>query len=215
MKTVGDLLKQARLRHGLSIADLEGQTHIKSGFIKAIEEGRWEKLPEENVVVGFVKSLAHFLDVEEIKAVALFRREYTPKLLNAIPRHGGVQNDKGQIERRFVWGPRMTFLAGVMVIVFIVLGYLGVQYRNFNSLPALSVSQPTAGQSVALGDFTVRGKADPDATVIVNDQAVIVNSDGSFSANVLISDNTSEVKVTAKSRSGKTVSISRRIIVTQ
>lgn len=211
MKTVGNLIKEARLLKNVSREKLGEMTHIKVSFIKALENGDWGNLPEFNIILGFVKSIAHFLDMDERQAVSIFRREYPPELIDSVGLKG-LQNDKGVI-KKFIWGPRFTFLTGVLVIVFVVILYLGFQFRKFNAAPTLIVTEPLAGQIVNGLTLGVVGKTDPDVTLDIDNQPIVVNSNGSFSAEIDISKDTKQVTLKAKSRSGKVTIVSRTIKV--
>ncbi len=206
MKTVGNLIKEARLKKGLSKKDLENMTHIKSHFIDAIENADWERLPEFGVVTGFVKSISHFLDIPERQAVSIFRRDYPVILTNKTE-----QKEQKEIGKRFVWGPRLTFLFGIFIIIITVIIYLVFQYGKFNSPPSLVLYVPTDGQVVSVHTLEVSGKTDRDATVMVNNQLVVVDESGNFSTAIDVSENTKEVSVTAKSRSGKVTTVTRKI----
>lgn len=205
MITVGSLIKEGRRAKGLTIKELEDLTHIKAGFIAAIEEANWERLPDFSTTLGFIRSISHFLEIDDNQTVSIFRREYPPLLDKKVERR------KKEVYKKFVWGPRVTFVAGVILILLIVLGYLGFQFRKFNLPPSLVVTSPTEEQIVKQGSLVVIGKTDSDATVIVNNQAVVVSDDGSFSVNIDISKNTNEINISAKSRSGKMTVIRRRI----
>ncbi|HWA52212.1 MAG TPA: helix-turn-helix domain-containing protein [Patescibacteria group bacterium] len=209
MKTIGDLIKQARYKENLSRSDLGEMTHIRTEFIAAIEEANWEKLPPFSITNGFVKSIAHFLDIDENQAVSIFRRSYPPSLIKIVDK---PKNFK-EVRRRFSWGPRMTFIVGVLIIILIVVGYLGFQYRKFNSSPNLIVNNPTQNEIINQPEVNVNGKTDPDATVIINGQSVIVNDDGSFAAQVDVATDTKEIDITAKSRAGKVSTVARTIKV--
>jgi cytoskeletal protein RodZ len=210
MRTVGNLLKEARRNKNLSINDVEEMTHIRSSFIRAIEEAEWDKLPHENIIVGFIKSISHFLDIDERYAVSLFRREYLPQEKKEIQKPKVYSR---QIGRKFTWGPRLTFLVGVIVIVVVVLGYLGFQYKKFNSPPELIINSPTEGQTVERGTLEIKGMTDPDATVEINNQSIIVEDNGNFNGEIDVSSNTTQINIKAESRSGKTTTLSRKIIV--
>lgn len=209
MKTVGTLLKEARLKKRYSKLDLGELTKIKASFISAIERGDWKNLPEFGVVVGFVKSIAHFLDVDEREAVAFLRRDYPPSLITPSLKSGKQK----EIGRRFFWSPRLTFLVGVGLILLIVLGYLGFQYRKFSFPPHLTIDSPKEGQVVTGSHLQVQGTTDADATLTVNNQPTVVDNTGHFSTQIDISEKTEDVEVVAKSRDGKETIIKRKIDV--
>lgn len=56
--TLGARLRAERLRQGLSFEAIEAQTHVRSRFLQAIEEGRWESLPGPVYARGFLKLYA-------------------------------------------------------------------------------------------------------------------------------------------------------------
>ena len=214
MKTIGNIIKEARITKNYSRVDIGDMTHIKTDFIGAIEKGEWEKLPEFTTTLGFVKSIAHFLDIDETLVVSTFRREYPPSLRREAEKQISKRAlAKSEFGKKIVWGPRLTFLFGVFVVVAIVLGYLGFQYRKFNSPPSLTVSEPTNNQTITSYIVSVNGNTDPDATISVNDQPVIVENSGSYTTQIEVSTDTDLVIVRAKSRSGKETTIQRKIKV--
>jgi cytoskeletal protein RodZ len=203
MKTIGKILKEARIRKRLSKEKLEKETKIKKEFIDFIEKEAWSKLPAFPVVQGFVKSIAQTLGVEEAKALALLRRDYPPRKLDINP--------KPDISDKFVWSPKVTFVAGITIVSLIILGYLGYEYYQFVSPPPLIVDTPKEGQVVDESLIQVSGKTDPDATVKVNNQPVLIKETGDFTIEIEISQETKEIVVKAISRSGKETTIRRKI----
>ena len=204
MKTVGKTIKEARVKKKLSKEKLEKETKIKKEFIDLIEKEIWEKLPEYPVVVGFVKKISSVLALNEKHVVALLRRDYPPKILRVNP--------KPDVSSKFTWSPRLTFLAGIILVMVIILGYLGIQYVHFVSPPQLEITVPTDSQVVREENLRVVGKTNPGASVLVNNQPVIVSDNGEFSAEIEIFEGTEEVTVIARSRSGKETVIRRKII---
>lgn len=205
MKTIGQIIKDARTEKKYSIAYLEGITKIKSGFIDSIEKEKWEKLPPFPTVLGFVKSLSSPLGVDPKMSVAVLRRDYPPKKLSINP--------KPDVSSKFTWSPKLTFAIGVGAILAVIFGYLIFQYIHFISPPSLTVESPKEGQAVTGNSVTVFGETETDAKITVNDQPVLVDDNGNFSTAIGITKNTSEIDVIAVSRSGKATEIRRRIQV--
>lgn len=204
MKSIGEYLKETRLKKRCSLAKVENETKIKKEFIEAIEKGEWRKLPDFSIVLGFIKSLAQFLEIDEKKATAIFRRDYSLK------KEVGI-NPKPDISKEFVWTPKLTFWLGMGIMVLVILGYLVFQYKRFISPPNLSVSEPKEGQTVSLAKVKVVGKTDEDATVKVNNQPVLLGTDGTFEVEIQIYEGTKEIEVQSVSRSGKETIIRRTI----
>ena len=205
MKTIGKILKDARIEKRYSAIKVENLTRIKRDFIDAIEREDWNSLPPFPTVLGFVKSLAGALDLSEKNVTAVLKRDYPPKKLNINP--------KPDIDKKFVWSPRLTFLVGSGIVLLGIFGYLLFQYIRFISPPHLTLISPTPDQVVMQNTVLVSGSTDTDAKIVVNNQPVSVNEDGNFSVDLDVAKNTTEISVTATSRSGKATTVSRKITI--
>ncbi|WP_241033603.1 helix-turn-helix domain-containing protein [Brachyspira hampsonii] len=64
METIGQILKNAREKKGLTIEELEATTHIVARFIKALENEEFDVLPGEIYVKGFIKNLSDKLSLD-------------------------------------------------------------------------------------------------------------------------------------------------------
>lgn len=64
METIGQILKNAREKKGLTVEELEASTHIVAKFIKALENEDFTVLPGEIYVKGFIKNLSDKLSLD-------------------------------------------------------------------------------------------------------------------------------------------------------
>ena len=64
METIGQILKNAREKKGLTIEELASSTYIVSKFIKALEDEQFDLLPGEIYVKGFIKNLSDKLSLD-------------------------------------------------------------------------------------------------------------------------------------------------------
>lgn len=205
MNTIGQIMKDARLRKKYSLAHLEEITKIRRSFLEAIEKEKWEVLPSFSTVLGFVKSLSASLEIDANLAVAVLKRDYPPKKININP--------KPDVVSKFTWSPKLTFIVGIAIALAIIFGYLGFQYYRFISPPSLSVNSPRENQVVRGESVLVFGSTDSDSKITVNNQPVIVNDDGKFSLSLEVAHQTNEINIVAVSRSGKSTTVSRKITV--
>ena len=205
MKTIGQVLKEARAKKRYSLKRLEELTKIKLNFMEALEKESWGVLPPFPTVLGFVKSVSTALNIDEKTAAAVLKRDYPPK--------PEAVNPKPDAASQFVWGPKLTFMVGVGIVLAAIAGYLIFQYTKFVSPPALSVVSPKEGQVVTEGFVTVQGNTDTDAKIIANNQPLITDQNGKFKIELEVSLETKEVFVKAISRSGKETVVSRKIEV--
>lgn len=205
MKTIGQILKDARITKNFSFADLEDVTKIKRSFIEKIENEKWDELPAFPTILGFVKSLSSPLDLDEKLTTAVLKRDYPPKKLKINP--------KPDVKQKYLWSPKMTFFTGIILVMIALFGYLGFQYYRFVSPPSLNVDSPKQNQIVTGNNVQVFGSTDSDAKITVNNQPVLVAEDGKFSVAIPVSSETKEITIVATGRSGKVTTVSRTIVV--
>ncbi|NCN59189.1 hypothetical protein COY29_06365 [Candidatus Woesebacteria bacterium CG_4_10_14_0_2_um_filter_39_14] len=204
MRTIGEILKSARIKKRYSLKKVERETKIKKEFVEAIESGDWTVLPDFPVVLGFVKNLASFLEVDVKMAQATLKRDYPPRGLSINP--------KPDVGGKFAWTPKYTFLVGILTTVLALFGYLGFQFIKFNSPPALEVTRPPESFVATSNKIDISGKTDSDATIKINNQLVLVDEDGVFNGQVEIFEGTEEIVITATNRSKKETTIVRKIV---
>jgi cytoskeleton protein RodZ len=64
MFAIGDSLREARTRRGLSSADVQKGIRIRERYLTALEEERWEMLPGDAYTKGFLRTYAEFLGLD-------------------------------------------------------------------------------------------------------------------------------------------------------
>ncbi|MCC6235990.1 MAG: helix-turn-helix domain-containing protein [Dehalococcoidia bacterium] len=64
-ESAGPLLREARMRRGLAIAEVAADTRINPAYLEAMEAERWELLPAPVYARGFFRSYARYLRLDE------------------------------------------------------------------------------------------------------------------------------------------------------
>lgn len=64
MFEIGNSLREARLRQNLDFSTVEAGTKIRSKYVQALESERFEVLPGETYVKGFLRTYAEFLGLD-------------------------------------------------------------------------------------------------------------------------------------------------------
>ena len=64
MFEIGNSLRDARVRQGLELPELETQTKIRAKYLKALEEEQFDLLPGEAYVKGFLRTYADRLGLD-------------------------------------------------------------------------------------------------------------------------------------------------------
>lgn len=119
MKKTGEILKEKREALGVSLDQASRETKIGKRFLAALEVGEYSLLPSLATAQGFLKNYARFLELEEEKVLAHFRRDTARPQPQVLP--AGLQTPS------FSWSPTKTawLLGGAGLAVFF--GYLAFQ----------------------------------------------------------------------------------------
>lgn len=208
MLKAGQLLREARLKKGLSLEDVAEATKIRLPFVAAIEEGQYDKLPSPAYAKGFVTNYAQFLGLQSREIMALFRREFDErKAYRVLP--------ENLVEKSAFSGFRIRISqvsALFFVFLLFVLLFLMLEFRFILFPPALSVSVPKEGALVS-SQVVVQGKTDAGSTVFVNGEAVAVADSGEFKKSLVLFPGREVITITAQNRLGKKTSIQRVVEV--
>ncbi len=74
MHAIGLMLKESRMARGLEIGDIARKTCISAHYLKAMEDGRFQIIP--NVFdKGYLKIYANFLDIDVKPLLVLFEQK--------------------------------------------------------------------------------------------------------------------------------------------
>ncbi len=208
MKTAGDLLREKRLTKELKLDDVAHKTKIKVEYLRAIENSDFSALPSSTFAKGFLRNYAEFLYLNPDTILAMFRRDFTLSESGEIIPRGMVT--PVDVKPKFVTANVVLITLAILAF----LGFLGVQVFAWRSLPKLSLLQPQNGDTYG-EKITVKGVADPDATVTVAGQLVILDGSGQFSLDMVFPGGTHSILVEAKNREGKTQRLERTFTVSK
>ena len=78
MDMIGTLLYTERRKKGLEIVDVEQATGIRGIYLQALEQGKYEALPGEVYVKGFIRNYGNFLGLDGGHLVHLYNEATAP-----------------------------------------------------------------------------------------------------------------------------------------
>jgi len=207
MKTCGQIFQEARTKKNLEYSDIFAATKIHPHYLKAIESDDYSRLPNSTVAKGFIKNYAQFLDLNWQHVLAIFRRDFIENLQGQIIPRGMTE----PVHERFLWTPKSTLIA-VMALIFILFGsYLFYQYRQMSGPPSLRLDEPADNQSVTTAYLVISGRTDPEATININGQPVVLEKAGQFFFRVELTPGENQITVTAASNSHRTTVVTRKV----
>ncbi|MGM9561497.1 MAG: helix-turn-helix domain-containing protein [Phascolarctobacterium sp.] len=143
-KTVGTLLREARLAKGLSLAEAEQATSIRARYLEAIEKDEYEKTPGEVFLKGMLRNYGNFLGLDGLELVHMYKASAVGKPKDAVKSTGIREVDKVKLNIQLK-NPRdvgsgtgklelpklpsidmRQVLAGVAVLVVLAGGYFAI-----------------------------------------------------------------------------------------
>ena len=107
----------------------------------------------------------------------------------------------------------MIKIASVSCVVFIAMLYLGFKVEAIIRPPELFVTTPASDILVDGKYIEVQGITEEESVVTINGQDVLVNTDGSFSERINLSNGINEIVVTARKNHSKENTILRKVVV--
>lgn len=158
MDEIGQKLRNARIKKGYTIDDLQQVTKIQKRYLIAIEEGQFDHLPGDFYVRAFIKQYCEAVDLDSNELLD----EYKNEIPDSQPHD--VAEDSGNTQKRAVESKSDGFFAkmrnyipqiivGIVVIVIIGVIVFGMVNKSKNSsqvtIPKDTSSQTTTKKSTS------------------------------------------------------------------
>lgn len=157
-KSVGTILKEARLAKGLSIADAEQATSVRARYLEAVENDEYEKTPGEVFLKGIIHNYGNYLGLDGLELVKLYKANHQGVAAENINSAGIREVEKVRLniqlkEKRDIGSgtgrfempqlPMKQIAAGLAVVVLLGIGYVAVPkvIDYFKNIPQVEQKQ--------------------------------------------------------------------------
>jgi cytoskeleton protein RodZ len=164
-KTVGEQLKDERLRREMSLADIAADTRIPTRHLEAIENSEFGALPGATYAVGFTRSYARSLEMDESRLISELRAELAQTGHNnfAAPTQNFEPADPSRVP------PMALAWAAAAIAALLLVGYLVWRSSSITStLPAEPVAAAADTTApVVTAPVTPAAAADPNGEVVL------------------------------------------------
>ena len=205
-QNVGQRLKARRQELGVSLAQVELDTKIRGKFLTLLESGDYSKLPNDIYTRGFVQQYSAYLGVSG----QLMAEQYVSERGGAI--EAETRAPRIEKTRRLIVTGRLIGLAATFLIVAGVIGYLLLQFSSLAAAPRLILTSPSGDATIDGSSVRIAGNTTPGSDVSVNDTLVPSDANGQFSDTLALQDGINVIRISSRSKLGKTTLITRNII---
>lgn len=120
-KTVGERLREARLKHKLDLADIAQRTRVPLRHLEALESGDYSSMPTPTYAVGFAKAYARAVGEDEVEIA----REVRGRAEVTAARRPEYQPYETQ---EVVRGPSTGVMVGAIALAVVLLIAIGLWY---------------------------------------------------------------------------------------
>jgi len=117
--TVGDWLASARVAKGVTLKQASEVTRIGKSYLNALEENKFDEMPNEAYAKGFVRQYASFLGLSGDEAVVRLEKQLNCDIQEIITSPEGVLHKDQHRDKRFLWGKWVipSLLLSVILLV--------------------------------------------------------------------------------------------------
>src|SRR5262252_569077 len=172
MFEIGGSLREARLKRGLTPADVQKAIRIRDRYLQALEDERWELLPGDAYVKGFLRTYADYLGLDGNLYVEEYNSRFShPEEPQLVPQ---------RFERRRTRVGGVGFLRPLVAIGVIVAIVAAVAAWQLSSSPSPKQSTPptTTTPTTTAAHTTPTKKHKKHVVAALPSQAVVVASRG-------------------------------------
>jgi len=207
---VGQCLRTAREKNGMSLKQIAKRTNITECYLVAIENGNVEKLPALIFQKNYVREFARAVGLDPEKTTCQYLEE---EISGVGSDESAFSVDKKKCVRRYSNNfPLYARVFGMIGVFSIAMLYLGFQIKNIVEPPNLEIYTPTDGYVTDRPAVMVQGQTDLEIKLDINGKEIGNGVDGRFKEMVDLSEGVNIITVTAKKKHGKTTTLTNRVV---
>ncbi len=229
--TLGDILKQARLKLGLDVKDVEKKTNISVKYIEFLEANDFYKLPNSTYTRGSLCRYAEFLGLNSLEIVRQWKQDYDSFFLSSLGRSKRAKGfarlfrlfvaylfnyGTGKKERAEEGARRIRILNPeiilISLVILLILFYLSFSIKRVLSSPQIEIISPLNDLVTKESALIIEGKTEPGVNVFINNQAVS-QVEGYFKERVELLPGLNIIEISGKKKYSKKETIYRRVVL--
>ncbi len=205
--SIGEKLQTARRTRNWDIESIAKKLKIRTEYLIAMEENRFDSLPAGLYGKNFLKQYAVYLGMKPKEIfkdidLSLFGENETDPFSQKILKSSKL----------LVW-PKIIRNLLTFGAVFACFLYLIFYFKNIVTAPNLEISSPDKNILITKTSITIIGRSEPEAEIKINGEVVLNNDRGDFSQEVNLKKGLNSLTVTAKKKYSRENTVIRQILV--
>ena len=184
--TVGECLKKRREDLGITLKQISEKLKISENNLENLENNKYDKLPPDVYVKGFIKGYCEIVGYSFEKILNLYNLERNTgdKLQKIKPKN---KTKKMSLSGNYpIVTPKIITLIFSALVIFVIGYYLWYQVSSFSSTPYLFVSNPLNDQIINNAEIQVSGQTEDDVIIKINGEDIFVDPTGYFSETIFL-----------------------------
>lgn len=172
METIGKIFLHERQKKNLTLEQVEKDLKIRKKYLEKIERDEWD-FSSKIYIEGVIKNYAHYLNLNEKKFLAIFRREYDKKEEISF---------KEKIDKHLIISDKTRWLKLALVFfgIFFIL-YFSYQLLNYYLPPKIKIISPKTKDFIGTEKIKIIGQTKPESQIFILGNEVYPDKNGLFS----------------------------------
>lgn len=196
-QTLADKFNKARLEQEASLVDAQEATGIQSKYLEILESGDYQKLPGDIYAKAWIKLYAEFLglDINELLTDYKIEKSLSSKLttINQPVKTRDFSKDN-------ILKPKSLKVFAMTLLVLMLLGYLGWELNNIITPPEVLILEPDSNFKTSENSVVVSGQTQAEVTLTINNELVLLDSEGNFSQTINLVVGLNNLQISAKKK---------------
>nr|WP_242941993.1 helix-turn-helix domain-containing protein [Desulfonispora thiosulfatigenes] len=175
------MLKEARLKKGVSLEEVEKEIKIRKKYIEALEEDNYEILPGKVYIKGFLKLYGNYLSLD----VPDLLKQFEDSFAEPVEEQPAIEEEASEEKPKFTLNKNQIIIAGViisLIVLALVIPAMAKLFKNDNKVnpekdktqieqntekPAVNENKP---KNNAVTPDKVQPSKDKDKDILDNEQ---------------------------------------------
>lgn len=198
MQHVGQLLRNARIKKGISLEEIEKKTRIRKKHLQSIEDSKWSDFSSSTYITGILTAYASYVSLNPETIIAFFRREY--ELDTSIKFKSRLfPSSLFPLKRRII-----LILSVLFVIIFG--SYFIYQLFVYMKPPTYNIIQPTTSIIITRSPtLTLVMSAEKESIVSINNKRIYPNDKMIFTITIPFIEEKATANIEVIGANGKRV----------